>query len=346
MSDIFDLKRAYVPGPVWSTERILPEGFLPMLSTSAAGPLDSEEHAYEVRWEGLRVLAGLESSRLFLRSGTGQESGDWFPEMAALRKAAMPEWVLLDGELVVMQENLPSPAALRRRITSAASVSLETLVEELPVTYVVYDILRIGDSWLLDVNWDERRDILTRAVDLKATPQLKLSPIFGDGAGALRHAKSMGLEAVIGKRLRGRYYPGEKTRDWLNIKPMEVVDAVICGWTEGRGARAGSIGTLLLGLYQGEDLVYIGHTGTGMDAMTLRTLHQDLLRWRHRSCPFRGEPEAKGQPNWVVPKLVCRVRHQGWTETGVMRSATFVGMVGERPAGECLLPDEAAAAVR
>ncbi len=311
-----------------------------MLPTSAAGPLDSDEHAYEIRWDGLRVLAGLEGTQLSLRSGTGQESSDWFPELAALRKAAMPEWVLLDGELVVMEGERPSPTALRRRITTTQPEVLAQLIEEMPVTYVIYDILRIGDSWLLDVNWDERRDILTRAVDLKATPRVRLSPVFTDGAAALRRSKEQDLEAVMAKRLRGRYYAGEKTRDWLNIKPMEVVDAVICGWTEGRGARAGSIGTLLLGLYRGDQLVYIGHTGTGMDAQTLRTLHQDLLRWKQRACPFHEMPEAKGLPNWVLPKLVCRVRHQGWAENGVMRSATFVGLVGEGAADTCRLPED------
>src|SRR4051812_19964024 len=88
------------PPAVWDTEHILPDGFLPMLASPASGPLDSEDHAYEVKWEGLRVLAGIEGPTLQVRTGTGQDGSFWFPELNELRAAAEPRWVLLDGEMV------------------------------------------------------------------------------------------------------------------------------------------------------------------------------------------------------------------------------------------------------
>jgi bifunctional non-homologous end joining protein LigD len=336
MSETYDLKDEALSRTTWDTETILPEGFLPMLATAAAGPLDSSEYGYEVKWEGLRVLAGLEGPDLILRTGTGQPVQQWFPELRDARAAAQPEWVLLDGELLVIQDGRSSLPLLQQRLRAPDLATVEALAAETPVRLVVFDVLRIGDSWLLDVTWEERRDILTRVVT--ATKNVRVSPAFATGQAALTQAKEVGLEAVVAKRLRGRYYPGERTRDWLNIKPREVVEAVICGWTEGRGARGGSIGTLLLGMYRDNELIYIGHTGTGLDAETLRTLHQELVRRGQYRCPFVDEPSAPGDPRWVRPELVCRIRHQGWSETGKMRSPTFLELAGELAPGECRLP--------
>ncbi len=311
----------------WSTERILPEGFLPMLATGAPGPLDSPDYAYEVRWEGLRVLAGTEGPRVECRTGAGQDPLFWFPELLEVRGAIQPAWCLLDGELVLVEEDRPSPQALRRRLLASDPDEVAELAESLPVSYMVYDILRIGDSWLLDVNWDERRDILLRAVS--PTDAVRIAPIFSEGGEAVSLARQLGLESVVAKRLRGRYSPGEKTRDWLQIKPMEVVEAVICGWMEGRGARGGTIGSLLLGQFRQGELVYIGHTGTGLDAETLPFLHQSLLQRQQRACPFGTAPSLNAEPHWVRPELVCRVRHQGWSDAGKMRGPTFVGLAGE-----------------
>lgn len=325
MSDSLDLKQAYTPYPAWSTDCIMPVGFLPMLPTPASGPLDSADHYYEVKWEGLRVLAGLAGAELSMRTGSGQEVAPWFPEMSAVRAALHPAWVLVDGELVVPGAGTGSLPRLQQRLAAGDVGEAAREAESEPAVFMAFDVLRIGDSWLLDVNWEERRDILTRVIAPSTVVQL--SPVAASGNEALAWAREAGLESVIAKRLRGRYYPGERTRDWLSIKPMDVVEGVICGWTEGRGARSGTIGTLLLGVRRGRNLVYIGHTGTGIDAETLRTLHADLVRRSQPGCPFGEPPQLQAEPHWVRPELVCRVRHAGWTDSGKMRAPTFMGMV-------------------
>src|SRR5207247_397060 len=128
----------------------------------------------------------------------------------------------------------------------------------------------------------------------------------------------------VAKRRKGRYYPGERTREWINIRPMEVLEAVICGWTEGKGARSATIGTLLLGAFGEGELVYVGHTGTGLDSETLQLLHEKLVEGPETGCPFRETPLLQAEPHWVAPRLACRVRHQGWSDTGKLRSPTFL----------------------
>ncbi|MFN3653084.1 MAG: hypothetical protein ACK47B_26180 [Armatimonadota bacterium] len=332
--DLSDITTSLEPTVAWSTQQILPAGFLPMLPTAAPGPLDSADHAYEVKWDGIRVLAGYEGQRLVLRNVSGQDIQEWFPELEAMRGSVFPDWVLLDGELVLDADE-PSIFPLQRRLMLRDPQEIREQAQETPAVFMVYDLLRIGDSWMLDVNWDERRDILTRV--LRQSPQVRLSPAFETGAEALEVARELGRDSVVGKRTRGRYYPGEKTRDWLSIKPREIVEAVICGWTEGRGVRRGTIGTLILGVYSGDELIYIGHTGTGIDAETLQSLHRELIARGSRRCPLAEGPSLKSEVRWVRPELVCRIRHQGWSETGKMRGPTFLEMVTERSPSECRL---------
>ena len=333
MAEPLDRNTVGAPPGWWSTEHILPDNFLPMLAASAARPLESSEHAYEVKWDGLRVLVGLERNRLISRTGAGQDPAFWLPELADARAAAEPEWVLLDGEAVILDEGRPSTALLQQRLKARHTEEVTRLSRRAPVMLIVYDILRIGDSWLLDVTWEERRDVLERA--LRPTETVRLSPVAGEGQLALDRARTLGLEAVVAKRLRGRYFPGERTRDWLNIKPLEVVDTVICGWTEGRGARSGTIGTLLLGAYRDGELVYVGHTGTGLDRETLQRLHAGLVAREQPAEPCRDVPALEARPFWVRPELVCRVRHQGWTETGKMRAPTFIELADEVSPLDC-----------
>lgn len=324
MADPLLAKLTSAPPQGWPTDRILPDGFRPMLAAPASGPLDSLDHAYEVKWEGLRALAGLEGGNLVLGTGNGQDSRFWFPELTGLRAAAEPNWVLLDGEIVQFDGDAASHSGLQSRLRAADQAAVKQLQAAHPATYLAYDILRIGDSWLLDVSWEERRDILLRAV--KEAPGIRISPVFETGAGAMQRARHHGLESVVAKRMRGRYMPGEKTRDWLSIKPLEVVETVIGGWLEGRGARAGAIGSLLLGRWEGGRFVYIGHTGTGLDARTLHDLHIALVDSARKTSPFDDEPALAGEPHWVEPRIACRVRHQGWTAARHMKGPTFLGL--------------------
>jgi bifunctional non-homologous end joining protein LigD len=332
--------RNLTPPSLWSTERILPERFLPMMPSPASGPMESAEHAYEVKWDGLRALAGFEGRKLELRGGTGQELGFWFPELPSLRAAVEPEWVVLDGELVMMQDGKVSASSLQERLRARGADEAARLAEECSATYVVYDILRIGDSWLLDVNWEERREILRRT--FHPGPACRLSSVTGDGPGAAAMSRDLGLESIVAKRLRGRYYPGERTRDWLAIRPLEVVEAVIAGWTEGKGARAGTIGTLLLGQFREGKLVHIGQTGTGLDAASMRALDEELRRLGQSRPSLSDPPEAPAEVHWVRPQIVCRVRHHGWSEAGKMRSPTFLERVDAASPAGCTLSAPAA----
>ncbi len=209
----FDSENEREPPGDWSTERILPEGFRPMLATPAPAPADGSGYGIELRWGGMRALVGFEAQAVSCVGTTGQDLLPWFPEVADLRPSLEPGWVLVDVELVCLRGGRPDPDALRRRTTEGVT---EALTAEFPVRCVVSDVLRIGNSWLTDIAWEERREVLTQIFQSGSSGIL--APVFPTYRAALDRGRSLGLTECFAKRRRGRYFPGEQTREWLLLR--------------------------------------------------------------------------------------------------------------------------------
>lgn len=209
----FDLENERTPPSGWSTERILPEGFRPMLATPATVSGDDGGYSIEMRWGGLRALIGFEAAAVSCVGTTGQDLLPWFPEVAELRASLEPGWVLVDVELVCLRGGRPDAAALRRRASEPVA---EAVSAEFPVRCVVSDVLRIGDSWLTDIAWEERREVLTQV--FRAGTTGLLAPVFPTQHAALEQGRRNGLTECLAKRRRGRYFPGEQTREWLILR--------------------------------------------------------------------------------------------------------------------------------
>jgi bifunctional non-homologous end joining protein LigD len=134
-----------------------------------------------------------------------------------------------------------------------------------------------------------------------------------------------GLEGIIAKQAGSPYREGVRGPEWLKIKARQRQEAVIGGFTEPRGSR-NDLGALLLGVYEGDDLLYIGHTGGGFDTAALADMRARLDRLIQKACPFRSRPKTNAPAHWVVPKLVCEVTFQEWTHDGKMRQPIFLGL--------------------
>lgn len=201
------------PASGWPVDCILPEGVRPMLATPSAGTVDGASYGIELRWGGLRALVGFEGAAVFCVGTTGQDLLPWFPEVADLRASLEPGWVLVDVELVCFRGGRPDAPALRRRTAEPAA---EALRAEVPARCVVSDVLRIGNSWLTDVAWDERREVLEQIFHPSAAGLL--SPAFASQRAALDQGRRLSLTECLAKRRRGRYYPGEQTREWLLLR--------------------------------------------------------------------------------------------------------------------------------
>ena len=302
----------------------LPRDLRPMLATAGALPPDDPAWAYEVKWDGVRVLAAVQDGRVRLTSRVGNDVTGGYPELTALADAlAAP--VLLDGEVVALSAaGVPDFGRLQSRMhVRAPSAALRAST---PVTFVVFDLLHLGGSSLLDEDYDTRRACLD-ALGL-ADPHWQVPPAFlGEGAAVSQATRAQGMEGVVAKRRDSRYEPGRRSECWVKVKHVRRTSAVVVGWKPGEGGRAGRLGSLLLGVVEDGRLVFAGHVGTGFSAATLALLGDRLDPLR------RAEPALDDVPReharhavWVEPVLVCDVEFTEWTATGRLRHPSFKGL--------------------
>lgn len=291
----------------WDTGSILPPGFLPMRGTPVAAPPVAGSYAFALRREGVRLLVGLAGSKVEARLESGQSGARWLPPDGELRSAVAPSWTLLDVEIAPGPPSRGDPAPRSQALV------------------LVGDILRIGDSWLLDVSWEERQRILARSVT--PTDAIRIQPHWETLEEASVHARERAARGVVAKRLRGRYYPGEQTREWLLLRLQEESEVTIVGWL-GAGKRSTRPGCLLVAVTRRGRLTFAGQVNSGLSRQGADLLSVELQALDTPLSPLEVPPSLAPAPRWVRPLLSCRVRHQGWNDDGTLRSPVYLGRTG------------------
>jgi len=291
--------------------------FEPMLATRWDKPFDDSAWWFEVKWDGYRAVVGRDGSGLRARSRRGLELVDSFPELAA---APIPEGVVVDSEIVAFDgEGRPSFSLLQRRTGFGGR---PTKAEGSGVNLVVFDLLYDGSS-LLDVPYEERRQRLEH-LELPH-PVIVPAPTAATGVALYEVVREQGLEGVVGKRLGSRYQPGRRSPDWRKISVRRRLRAVVGGYLPGEGGRSSTFGSVLVGLYRGDDLIWIAAVGSGFDQGSL-TAFRDALRQIERSeSPFANKVLVPQSPVWVEPSIVINVEYKEWTADQHLRAPVFKG---------------------
>jgi bifunctional non-homologous end joining protein LigD len=290
-----------------------------MLATPGALP-DGPEWLFEVKWDGMRLLADVADGRVRLSSRSERDVTANFPELAALTDLA-PD-VLLDGEVVLLENGVPSFAALADRMHGPVA---PRIAQARPVTFMVFDVLRLYGVPLLDRPFAERRGTLER-LDLTPVPVLSLSPIYTDGAALLEATRQRGMEGVVAKRRDGVYRPGRRCPGWTKVTHRHSQACLVGGWRPERSS-ASRIGALLLGVPDGGALRYVGRVGSGLAGEKVQRVLQARLVHAAAS-PFAGPlPRAEvAGARWCEPATVIEVGHSGWTEGGRLWHPVFRGV--------------------
>lgn len=312
----------------------LPDLIEPMLATRGELPADAG-WSYEFKWDGVRALARVEGGRTALFSRRGGDIGAVYPELAGLGASFGTTQVWLDGEIVALQDGTPSFAALQKRMNASASRAKQ-LATHVPVTYVVFDLLHLDGSSLLGLPYSRRRALLEEFYLTGA--HWTVSPRFDDdGDAVVRAATQQHLEGVVAKRADSTYRPGERSADWIKITESETLEVVIGGWRPGEGRRAGTFGSLLLGLPEPEGgLRYVGQVGTGFTDAMLEDLSVRLADAERETSPFTTQlPRDRArEAHWVRPELVGEVVFKAWTDDGRLRAPSWRGLRPDRTVEE------------
>lgn len=303
----------------------------PMLATlgSVDSIADERDWAFEMKWDGVRVVAVAEDDRVGLFSRTGRDVTATYPEVAdALRRSGVDG--VLDGEVVALgSAGAPSFGLLQERIGLSRPADVERAAARVPVHYLVFDVLRANGDGLRRSPYGERREVLGSLLDGDGDGDVvRVPPAFeGNLDDAVESSRSLGLEGVLAKRLDSTYRSGSRSRSWVKIKHQRTQDVVIGGWRPGKGARSGGIGSLLLGVPGDDGLVYVGRVGTGLSEHDLATLSTLLGRSTRKTSPFVEVPkDVARDARWVTPRLVGEVAFTDWTADGRLRHPTWRGL--------------------
>jgi len=317
----------------------LPGPVSPMLAspgTPPAGP----GWAFEFKWDGVRAVTAVAGERIRATSRRGNEVTGAYPELTDLSGLLEGRPVLLDGEVVALDEaGRPDFGTLQHRMHVRAPSP--ELVQRIPVSYVVFDLLYLDGRSLLGEPYDRRRELLD-ALEL-AGPRVRVpqASVGIDGAQLLEVARAHGLEGVVGKRRSARYEPGRRSPAWIKTALLHTQEVVIGGWTAGEGRRTESIGALLLGAYDDTgSLRYLGHVGTGFTEAALRSLLTELRAREQAGSPFDEEVprEEARKARWVRPEMVGEVVYRVLTREGRLRHAAWRGLRSDKQPADARLP--------
>jgi bifunctional non-homologous end joining protein LigD len=292
----------------------------PMLASLIDEPFDRDGWFFEVKWDGYRAIAEVDRRGVRLYSRNQLPFNDAFPsvvdELRRLKHAAT-----LDGEVVALDEAGRSSFQLLQNYRKTGKGRL---------AYYVFDLLELDGRDLRGEPLRTRRRLL--APLLTGLRSVALSEAVEDrGVAFFRAATAHGLEGVVAKDGDSPYREGARGADWVKVKARNRQEAVVGGFTAPRGSRT-HLGALVLGVYEGKELVYIGHTGGGSGRKQLADLRTRLDPLVRKTCPFRTTPRVNAPVTWVEPELVCEVEFQEWTADGRMRQPIFAGLREDKSA--------------
>jgi bifunctional non-homologous end joining protein LigD len=312
-----------------------------MLATLGAQPFSRAGWLFEVKYDGVRVIAARDGGDVELYGRAGQRFTPRYPEIVnALRTLPLDRFIL-DGEVVALDERgRPSFQRLQSRMHLTRAADIESVRSGTPVTGIFFDALALDGRDLRDLALEARKECLALIVPARG--------VIHYGAHVLEHgeafyeaASEQRIEGIVAKRVGSRY-TGGRSPDWIKIKCQLRQEFVIGGFTAPQGARA-RFGALHVGLYDGDALTYVGRVGTGFDDATLDSIWQRLQPLRRATSPFtRGVPNGRGH-TWVEPTLVCEVRFTEWTDEGGIRHPAFLGLRDDKPPLACRRETPAAA---
>jgi bifunctional non-homologous end joining protein LigD len=311
----------------------IPQITTPELATLIDEPFDDPEWLFEIKWDGYRAICTvLEDGKIELVSRNGIDFLARFPELQDLARAWKTLPVVVDGEIVSLDsKGRSSFQRLQESMTSRRSAGGTRNAG--PLAFAAFDLLYADGKDLRKTPLEERKALLERSI---ADGDLVLysKHVTGKGCALYAQAEKQQLEGIIGKR-RDSLYVERRTRDWVKIKAQLEQECVIGGFTEPRGSRTG-FGALLLGLYEGKDLRYVGHVGTGFNTKLLQSLTADLKKIERKTSPFADRVDSNTKPHWVEPKLVAQVRFTEWTRDGYLRQPAFLGLRVDKKPKECV----------
>jgi bifunctional non-homologous end joining protein LigD len=293
----------------------MPQEIKPMLATLVDTPFSNEDWLFEIKWDGYRAVAYMEDDYFELLSRNNLSFLKKYSPVADALKA-LGIRAVLDGEIVAVDEKGVGNFQLLQNWQTTRIGNLR---------YYVFDIIWLEGYDLTRLPLIERKRILQQIIP-GDDPILKYSDhVLADGEKFFKVALKGGLEGIMAKKVSSKYELGNRAETWLKIKVSQRQEVIIAGYTQPRRTRK-FFGSLLLGVYNKDELIYVGHTGSGFNTKSLEQIFKKLQPLVVKESPFVNPPKTNMPATWVKPKLVCEIKFTEWTRELQARHAIFMGL--------------------
>jgi bifunctional non-homologous end joining protein LigD len=304
------------------------------LASLSEKPFSNPDWLFEVKWDGVRGLAYLANGEVSVRSRAGREISLEYPEVRDLANQLDASEAIVDGEIVALDSAGRSNFQQLQNRAGVRNPS-QQLLESIPATYYAFDLVYCDGYDLRKVPLEKRKELLKQI--LCPNNYIRYSEHeIEKGKELYEAARQQSLEGIIGKK-RDSAYVGQRTSLWLKFKIVNELDAVVCGWTAPRRSRE-FFGALVLGLYDGPQLEFIGSVGTGFDYAKQKKIYEQLQKLKHAKSVFSEVPKLKEKIEWVEPEQVARVKYGNWTDRRRLRAPVFLAMRTDVSPKDCTLP--------
>ncbi len=299
-----------------------------MLATPAAEPFSRPGWVYEIKYDGVRVIAERRGDEVRMLGRSGEDITSRYPEIAEALRGLVVEQLVVDGEIVAYDESgRPSFGRLQKRMLISRPRDVAAAMARVPVRAVFFDCLALEGHDLRGLPLHQRKACLARALPPAGVIQAG-DHVAEHGEAFFEAANEMGLEGIVAKRADSRYV-GKRSPDWVKIKCQRRQEFVIGGYTDPRGSGR-HFGALHVGVYEDGALRHVSRVGSGFDDAMQDRLWKELEPLARATSPFGpGGPAGRGD-HWVEPRLVCEVRFTEWTADGGLRHPIFIGLRTDR----------------
>ncbi len=305
------------------TDIFVQKDLKPMLIGEQRNAFDSGEFIYEIKLDGIRCIAYLDEST-DLRNKREKKLLPHVPELAEIHEQVNAKCIL-DGELFILKNGVVDFYELQRRVLTTDPFKIKIASNRYPASYVAYDILYYKNQFVNDKSLMERKEFLSTVIN--ENKQISISRYVEEqGIHLFELAKEKGLEGIVAKKKDSKYRFDKRTKDWIKCKVLDSTDCVICGYVP----KENNMISLILGQYDKNELVYIGHVTLGV---SLRILNQHKYKVMDDS-PFGYIPKGNQDAIWMVPELVCIVESMP-TDKESFRQPVFKGIRDDKTAKEC-----------
>jgi bifunctional non-homologous end joining protein LigD len=317
----------------------LPDFVPPALATLSEKAPQAGDWVHEIKFDGYRVQARLEDGKVKLLTRKGLDWTHKFPTIAAAVAELPADTALIDGEITVNDEHGVSGFSLLQQALKDSDGDA--------MHYYAFDLLHLNGTDMRPLPVRARKAALAGLIGDASTGPIHLSESLDEpGPLLVKHACKLGLEGIISKRADASYHSG-RGYDWLKTKCSDRQEFVITGFLPSTADKS-SVGALVLGVYDGDKLIYAGRTGTGFTHQMARDLFRKFKPLVIAKCPFGAVPqEERGarSPVWMEPKLVAEIDFHGWTHGDRVRQSSFQGLREDKQPKEVVREMKSAAAV-